>query len=53
MAQGYLLDALAKGMEMANTFLSSLAITTSEEDKAPPTLLPSPDGAYIISHLRK
>jgi hypothetical protein len=53
MAQGYLLDALATGMEMAITYLSSISITTSAADKAPPTLLPSPDGAYIISHLRK
>jgi hypothetical protein len=40
-------------MEMANSYLSSLAITTPEDLKAPPTLLPTPDGAYIISHLRK
>jgi hypothetical protein len=53
MAQGYLLDALARGMEMANSFLSTLNITTPEEYKSPPTLLPTPDGAYIISHIRK
>ena len=53
MAQGYMLQALTQGMDMANSYLSSLTITTPEDLKAPPTLLPTPDGAYIISHLRK
>jgi hypothetical protein len=53
MAQGYLLQELTQGMEMANSFLSSLTITTSEDLRAPPALLPTPDGAYIISQLRK
>jgi hypothetical protein len=40
-------------MDMANSYLSSLNITTSESLKASPSLLPTPDGAYVISHLRK
>jgi hypothetical protein len=40
-------------MEMANSYLSSLNITTPEYLNTSPTLLPTPDGAYIISHLRK
>ena len=51
-AQGYLLTALTKGIEMAKSFLSSLTISP-EDLKASPPLLPTPDGAYIISHLRK
>jgi len=34
-------------------YLSSLTITTPEYLNTTPTLLPTPDGAYIISHLRK
>jgi hypothetical protein len=52
-AQGYLLQALTQGMEIANSYLSLLDITTLEYLNTPPTLLPTPDGAYIISHLRK
>ncbi len=52
-AQGYLLQALTQGMEMANSYLSSLTITTPDYLNTAPTLLPTPDGAYIISHLRK
>jgi len=51
--QGYLLQTLTHGMEMANSYLSSLDITTPEHLNTSPTLLPTPDGAYIISHLRK
>jgi hypothetical protein len=40
-------------MDMATSFLSSLSIPTPEDLKSPPTLLPTPNGAYIISHLRK
>jgi hypothetical protein len=40
-------------MEMANSYLSSLTITAPEYLNTTPTLLPTPDGAYIISHLRK
>jgi hypothetical protein len=40
-------------MDMANSYLSSLNITTPEFLKASPALLPTPDGAYVISHLRK
>jgi hypothetical protein len=40
-------------MDMANAYLSSLNITTRESLKAFPTLLPTPDGAYVITHLRK
>ena len=52
-AQGYLLHALTQGMEMANSYLSSLTITTPDYLNTTPTLLPTPDGAYIISHLHK
>jgi hypothetical protein len=40
-------------MEMANSYLSSLDITTLDYLNTPPTLLPTPYGAYIIPHLRK
>jgi len=40
-------------MEMANSYLSPLNIITPKNLNTPPTLLPTPDGAYIISHLRK
>ena len=52
-AQGYLLQALTQDVEMANSYLSSLTVTTPESLNTAPTLLPTPDGAYIISHLRK
>jgi len=51
--QGYLLQALTQGMDMANSYLSSLKITTPDYLNTSPTLLPTLDGAYIISHLRK
>jgi hypothetical protein len=51
--QGYLHQALAQGMEMAISFLSSLAVVTPDFLTTPPTLQPTPDGAYIISHVRK
>jgi len=51
--QGYRLQALTQGMEMANSYLSSLNITTPEYLNTSPTLLPTLDGASIISHLRK
>jgi hypothetical protein len=38
---------------MANSYLSSLNITTPDYLNTSPTLLPTPDGAYIISQLRK
>jgi hypothetical protein len=53
MAQGYLLQALTQGMEVANSYLSSLNIITPKYLNTSPTLLPTPDGAYVISHLRK
>jgi hypothetical protein len=40
-------------MEMANSYLSSLNITTPDSLHTSPALLPTPDGAYIISHLLK
>jgi hypothetical protein len=40
-------------MEMANSYLSSLDITTPDYLNTPPTLQTTPDGAYIVSHLRK
>jgi hypothetical protein len=38
---------------MANSYLSSLNIVTPEYLTTSSTLLPTTDGAYIISHLRK
>jgi hypothetical protein len=40
-------------MEMANSYLSSLNITTPDSLHTSPALHPTLDGAYIISHLRK
>jgi len=40
-------------MEVAKSYLSSLNIITPEYLNTSPTLLPTPDGAYIISLLRK
>jgi hypothetical protein len=40
-------------METTNSYLSSLNITTPEDLNTSPTLLPTPDGANIISHRRK
>ena len=53
MAQGYLLQALTLGMEMTHTYLSSLNLTISDSHLATTALLPTPGGAYIVSHLRK
>ena len=52
-AQGYLLHALTQGMEMAISYLTSINVITPEYLTTTPTLLPTFDGAYIISHLRK
>jgi hypothetical protein len=52
-AQGYLLQALTQDMEMTHTYLSSLNLTIPDSHLATPALLPTPDGAYIVSHLRK
>ncbi len=38
---------------MATSYLSSTNNITFEYATAPPTLIPTPDGSYIISHLRK
>ena len=38
---------------MAISFFSSLTVVTPAHLNATPTLLPTPDGAYIISHVRK
>ena len=40
-------------MEMAISFLASLTVVTHDYLITSPTLLPTPDGAYIISHVRK
>jgi hypothetical protein len=39
-------------MEMAASFLSSLTASTPDYLNTPPTLQPTLDGAYIISHVR-
>jgi hypothetical protein len=46
-------QALTQGMEMAISFLASLTVVTPDYLNTSPTLLPTPDGAYIISHVRK
>jgi len=52
--QGYLHQALTQGMEMAIFFLASLIVDTPNYlISTTPTLQPTPDGAYIISHVRK
>jgi hypothetical protein len=51
--QGYLIHALLEGITMATSYLSSTNTTISEYATAPPTLIPTPEGSYIISHLRK
>jgi hypothetical protein len=51
--QGYLHRALTQGMEMAFSFLASLTVVTPDYLSISPTLLPTSDGAYIISHVRK
>ena len=50
--QGYLHQALTQGIEMATAFLASL-IGAVDPHNTTPTLHPTPDGAYIISHIRK
>ncbi len=50
---GYLIHALLEGITMATSYLSSTNTITSEYATAPPTLIPIPEGSYIISHLRK
>jgi len=51
--QGYLLQALTGGIEMAISYLTSTNIITPKHLTANPTILLTPDGSYIISHLRK
>jgi hypothetical protein len=51
--QGYLLHALTGGIEMATSYITSINIITPKHLATTPRLLPSPDGSYIISHLRK
>ncbi len=51
--QGYLHQALTHGMEMAVSYLASLTVITPDYLSTSPTLQPTPDGAYIISHVRK
>jgi len=51
--QGYLLHAFMGGIAMATAYLSSTNIITAEHNHASPTLIPTPDGYYILSHLRK
>jgi hypothetical protein len=51
--QEYLHQALTQSMEMAISFLASLTVDTHEYHGTSPALLPTPYGAYIISHVRK
>jgi hypothetical protein len=50
---GYILHALTMTMEMAISYLTSINIITPEYLTTTSTLLPTPDGSYIISHLCK
>ena len=52
-AQGYLLHALTKGLEMTISYFTSICVITPEYLTTTPTILTTYDGAYIISHLRK
>ena len=38
---------------MATAYLSSTNAITAEHNHASPTLIPTPDGSYILSYLRK
>ena len=40
-------------MGMAISYLTSVTVFIPDYLSTPPTLLPTPDGAYIISHVRK
>ncbi len=51
--QGYLIHALLEGITISTSYLSSTNTITPEYITAPPTLIPAPEGSYIISHLRK
>jgi hypothetical protein len=51
--QGYLMQALLGGIATTISHLSSTNNITSEYAIATPTLIPTPDGPFIISHLRK
>jgi len=51
--QGYLLHVLTMGMEMAISYLTFINIITPEYLTTTPILPPTPEGSYIISHLRK
>jgi len=51
--QGYLMQALLGGIATAISHLSSTNKITSEYATATPKLIPTPDGSFIISHLRK
>ena len=51
--QGYLHQALTQGMEMVISFLASLNVVAPDYLSTTPTLQPTPDGTYIIFHVRK
>jgi hypothetical protein len=51
--QRYLLDALTGGTAAAISYLTSINSITAEHSTASFTLLPTPYGSYIISHLPK
>jgi hypothetical protein len=51
--QGYLLHALMGGIAMATAYLSSTNAITAKHNHAPSTLIPTLDGSYILSHVRK
>jgi hypothetical protein len=50
--QGYLHQVLIQGLASATTFLTSLIGAVAPHHNTP-ALQPTPDGAYIISHVRK
>jgi len=47
------MQALLGGIATTTSYLTSTNNITSEYATSPPTLIPTPDGSYIILHLRK
>jgi len=51
--QGYLHHAIMEGLRMATTFLTTTHTNTRAYATVTPTLVETPYGSHIISHLRK
>jgi hypothetical protein len=52
-SQGYFLHALMGDIAMATSYLSSTNNIATKYATTPSTLISTPDGSHIISHLRK